>query len=103
MAEMSSWSIGVLVLAVLWLACAVAALRIAVRLTRQTERHMRHVHGDVHASVRPRHGSHERPPGAVRHWAALPKRLVLKAWHKTRTRGRRADTRRPAGRAARRG
>ncbi|GAA2362471.1 hypothetical protein [Dactylosporangium salmoneum] len=88
---MSSWSIGVLVLAVLWLACAVAALRVAVRLARQAERHMRHVHGDEHAWIRPRPGSHERPGGAGRRWAALPKRLVLKALH------------RPAGRTARRG
>ncbi|GAA2366899.1 hypothetical protein [Dactylosporangium salmoneum] len=85
---MSSWSIGILVLAVLWLACAVAALRVAVRLTRQAERHMRHVHGDEHAWIRPRHAGHERPPGAVRRWTAMPKRLVLKAWRDTRARGR---------------
>ncbi|WP_432969267.1 hypothetical protein [Dactylosporangium sp. CA-233914] len=85
-------SIGIVVLAVLWLACAAAALHIAVRLARQHERRMRHAHGDEHAWIRPRHGRHERPRGtlrtALRHWATASRRRR----HRARGEGR------PAGR-----
>lgn len=67
---------GIIVLAALWLACAVAALCVAARLARRNDRRGRHAHGDEHAWVRPHPGAHERPPGslrrAIRRWTSGP-------------------------------
>ncbi|WP_432825731.1 hypothetical protein [Dactylosporangium sp. CA-092794] len=50
---------GVLVLAALVLACAVASLCIASRIARQHERHMRHADRHDHKSTAAYRGSHE--------------------------------------------
>ncbi|GGM68481.1 hypothetical protein ACFFX1_14880 [Dactylosporangium sucinum] len=82
-------SIGIAVFGVLWLACALAALRVAARLAEQNERHMRHAHGDVHAWSRPRYGIHEKKSSdVVRSWAAAPMRGLLGAWRRARAKHR---------------
>ncbi|MER7281908.1 hypothetical protein ABT369_46500 [Dactylosporangium sp. NPDC000244] len=93
--------IGVLVLAVLWLACAVAALRVAARLARQYEHRMRHAHGDALWS-RLSSGGRAGPSAefrlAVRRWAAARNRLFARVRHRVRPADERGTGPRPRDR-----
>ncbi|WP_432971083.1 hypothetical protein [Dactylosporangium sp. CA-233914] len=66
--------VGILVFAVLWLACAVASLCVAARLAGQYERRPRHPHGGEHARIRPLLAVHGMASGmfhtVTRHWAS---------------------------------
>ncbi|MEV0131035.1 hypothetical protein AB0H83_21550 [Dactylosporangium sp. NPDC050688] len=79
-------SIGMLVLAVLWLVCAVASLRVAARLAAQHEQRVRHAHGDVHAWPQHHPGAHERPPvpllRTARRWAVAARRRAARLRHR---------------------